>query len=354
MASFSAVAYYIPYSSSFFPNKPPKFNNRRRNPVVKFTCKAKNGETSPGKLDRRDVLLGLGGLYSTTSLSANPMALADPALPDFKDCIDATQPNKTLINCCPPAPSRIKDYVPSATTVNTRISAQSVEVGSDYYNKYTEAIQKMKNLSPSDPRNFRQQANVHCAYCDGGYTLKGSPKLLYEVHNSWLFFPWHRWYVYFFEKICQKLIHDDTFTLPFWNWDAPQGMQIPSIYNSNVISPLYDCFRNPDHLPPTVINLEWSYGDVQVDPKIQIEYNLAIMYTQMITQSKTPNDFFGKAYRAGDDITTLDGAGTIEQTPHNHVHSWTGTAVDQSNPIDMGALYSAARDPIFFAHCCAI
>ncbi|KAL2549029.1 Polyphenol oxidase A1 [Forsythia ovata] len=193
MASFSAVAYYIPYSSSFFPNKPPKFNNRRRNPVVKFTCKAKNGETSPGKLDRRDVLLGLGGLYSTTSLSANPMALADPALPDFKDCIDATQPNKTLINCCPPAVSGINDYVPSATTVNTRISAQSVEVGSDYYNKYTEAIQKMKNLSPSDPRNFRQQANVHCAYCDGGYTLQGSPKLLYEIHNSWLFFPWHRW-----------------------------------------------------------------------------------------------------------------------------------------------------------------
>ncbi|KAL2479204.1 Polyphenol oxidase [Forsythia ovata] len=350
MASSSAVAYYIPYSSTFFPNKPPKFNNRRRNPVVKFTCKAKNGETSPGKFDRRDVLLGLGGLYSTTSLSANPFALADPALPDFKDCIDATQPDQTLINCCPPSASGIKNFVPSATTVNTRMPAQSVEVGSDYYNKYTAAIQKMKNLSPSDPRNFRQQANVHCAYCDGGYTLQGSPKLLYEIHNSWLFFPWHRWYVYFFEKICQNLIDDDTFTLPFWNWDAPQGMQIPSIYNSSVISPLYDCFRNPDHLPPTVIDLEWSYGDVPVDPETQIKYNLAIMHTQMITQSKTPNDFFGNAYRAGDDITTLDGAGQIEQTPHNHVHTWTGTAVDQSNPIDMGTFYSAARDPIFFAH----
>ncbi|KAL2486463.1 polyphenol oxidase I [Abeliophyllum distichum] len=129
MASLSAVGYatnYIPCSTSFFPKKPPQFNNRRRNPVVKFTCKAKNGETSPGKFDRRDVFLGLGGLYGT-SLNANPMALANPVLPDYKNCIDATQPNETSINCCPPPvdPSRVKDFVPSATTVNTRKPAHS-------------------------------------------------------------------------------------------------------------------------------------------------------------------------------------------------------------------------------------
>uniref|UniRef100_A0ABD1WHF9 Polyphenol oxidase A1 n=1 Tax=Forsythia ovata TaxID=205694 RepID=A0ABD1WHF9_9LAMI len=355
MASLSAMGYatnYIPCSTSFFPKKPPQFNNRRRNPVVKFTCKAKNGETSPGKFDRRDVLLGLGGLYST-SLAANPMALANPVFPDYKNCIDATQPNKTPINCCPPPvdPSRVKDFFPSATTVNIRKPAHSFEVGSDYYKKYTSAIIKMKNLSPSDPRNFRQQANVHCANCDEGYTQSGSPKLFYSVHNSWLFFPWHRWYVYFFEKICQNLIDDDTFTLPFWNWDAPEGMQIPSIYNSGLTSPLYDCFRNPEHLPPTVIDLEWSYGEKPVDPKIQIENNLSTMYKQMITQSKTPSDFFGKAYRAGDDTPDVKTtAGQIEKTPHNIMHSWTGTSDDRSNPVDLGALYSSARDPIFYAH----
>ncbi|CAI9759833.1 unnamed protein product [Fraxinus pennsylvanica] len=362
MASLGAMASAtncVPHSSSFCSKISP-FSNNRRNPGVKVTCKAKNGdrrpettskngENSPGILDRRDVLLGLGGLYST-SLAANPMALAKPALPDFKDCVDATQPNDTPINCCPPAAARIEDYVPSATTVRTRMAAQSATVDSDYYKKYSAAIQKMRNLSPADPRNFRQQANVHCAYCDGGYTLQGNPKLLYEIHGSWLFFPWHRWYVYFFEKICQNLIDDDTFTLPFWNWDAPGGMQIPPMYNSIVTSPLYNCLRNPDHLPPSVINLEWSDGDVTVDPEVQIKYNLAIMYTQMITQSKTQADFFGSPYRAGDDISTLNGAGQIEQTPHNHVHSWTGTVVDLSNPVDMGALYSAARDPIFFAH----
>ncbi|KAL2549017.1 Polyphenol oxidase A1 [Forsythia ovata] len=345
---------YIPCSTSFFPKKPPQFNNRRRNPVVKFTCKAKNGETSPGKFDRRDVLLGLGGLYST-SLAANPMALAYPALPDFKHCVDATQPDnidKTGIgiNCCPPPVdrSRIKDFVPCVTTVNTRKPAYLFDVSSDYYKKYTSAIQKMKNLSPSDPRNFRQQANIHCANCDGGYYLVGSPEL-YDVHYSWLFFPWHRWYLYFFEKICQNLIDDDTFTLPFWNWDAPEGMQIPSIYNSGLTSPLYDCFRNSEHLPPTVIDLEWFYGKKPEDPKIQIENNLSTMYRQMITQSKTPTDFFGKAYRAGDDPPTIGDAGQIELTPHNDVHVWTGIS-EPPNAIDLGALYSSARDPMFYAH----
>ncbi|KAL2549018.1 polyphenol oxidase I [Forsythia ovata] len=152
MASLSAMGYatnYIPCSTSFFPKKPPQFNNRRRNPVVKFTCKAKNGETSPGKFDRRDVLLGLGGLYST-SLAANPMALANPVFPDYKNCIDAKQPNKTPINCCPPPvdPSRVENFFPSATTVNIRKPAHSFVVDSDYYKKYTSAIIKMKNLLP--------------------------------------------------------------------------------------------------------------------------------------------------------------------------------------------------------------
>ncbi|CAA3006931.1 polyphenol oxidase I, chloroplastic-like [Olea europaea var. sylvestris] len=364
MTSFCAIASVancIPYSSSFSSNKPSFFKHQRKDPVVKFTCRAKNddqrpetttknGENSPEKLDRRDVLLGLGGLY-TTSLAVNPMAISKPALPDFKDCIEATQPNGTPINCCPPPlVDEVTDYCPCATTVNIRKAAQSFTVDSDYYKKYSKAIQKMKNLALSDPRNFLQQANVHCAYCDGGYTQQGHPNLLYEIHNSWLFFPWHRWFVYFFEKICQNLIDDDTFALPFWNWDAPAGMQIPPIYNSGVTSPLYDTLRNPKHLPPSVVNLEWFNDDATVEPEVQIKYNLAIMYRQMITQSKTQIDFFGNPIRDGDDVPKISASGTIEITPHNHMHSWTGTSVDPNNPINMGVFYSAARDPIFSAH----
>jgi polyphenol oxidase len=39
-----------------------------------------------------------------------------------------------------------------------------------------------------------------------------------EIHFGWLFFAWHRFF-YFHEHILAKLLDDDTFALPFWNWD---------------------------------------------------------------------------------------------------------------------------------------
>ncbi|TVU16157.1 hypothetical protein EJB05_39708, partial [Eragrostis curvula] len=35
--------------------------------------------------------------------------------------------------------------------------------------------------------------------------------------------------LYFHERILDKLTDDDTFALPFWNWDSPGGMTLPPI-----------------------------------------------------------------------------------------------------------------------------
>ncbi|MFS7947023.1 putative catechol oxidase [Helianthus anomalus] len=43
----------------------------------------------------------------------------------------------------------------------------------------------------------------------------GFPDIEIQIHNSWLFFPFHRWYLYFYERILGKLINDPTFALPF-------------------------------------------------------------------------------------------------------------------------------------------
>lgn len=67
----------------------------------------------------------------------------------------------------------------------------------------------------------------------------------------------------------------------------------------------------------------------------------------MRTNSSTPELFFGKAYKAGD--PPLPGQGSIEGTPHNTVHDWVGDPL-QPNHEDMGNLYSAGRDPLFYAH----
>lgn len=55
----------------------------------------------------------------------------------------------------------------------------------------------------------------------------------------------------------------------------------------------------------------------------------------------------GQPYRAGD--AADPGAGTVENVPHGPLHVWVGDPT-QPNGEDMGNFYSAARDPVFFAH----
>jgi polyphenol oxidase len=204
----------------------------------------------------------------------------------------------------------------------------------------------MKALPSNDPRSFTQQANIHCAYCDGAYSQVGFPNLDLQVHNSWLFFPFHRWYLYFYERILGSLINDPTFALPFWNYDAPDGMQFPSIYTDST-SPLYDKLRNANHQPPTLIDLNYDGDDDNDDGNDKISTNLTTMYRQVVSSGKTSRLFLGNSYRAGDEPDP--GPGSLENVPHNSVHIWSGDAT-QPNLENMGIFYSAARDPIFYSH----
>jgi polyphenol oxidase len=90
-----------------------------------------------------------------------------------------------------------------------------------------------------------------------------------------------RLYVYFHERILGKLIGDDSFALPFWNWDAPGGMTLPAIYSS-ASSPLYDERRNPAHQPPSFLGLDFSDTDPDDMPRdLQVDQNLKVMYRQV-------------------------------------------------------------------------
>lgn len=319
----------------------------------KVTCKATNEQNpsskdSLNKLDRRDVLLvGLGGLYGVSNLSSSdPFAFAAPvSTPDISKCGKA---DTTTDNCCPPKSTNIINFKlpPSNSSLRVRPAAHLADDA--YIAKYSKAIELMKALPADDPRSFMNQANVHCAYCDGAYDQVGFPNLDLQIHNSWLFFPFHRYYLYFYEKILGKLIDDPTFALPFWNWDSPPGMQMPPMF-AKPNSPLYDKLRNANHQPPTLLDLDYNEtdDDQTTTKKDQISSNLTIMYRQMVSNGKTSKLFLGSPYRAGDEPEP--GSGSIENAPHNPVHLWCGDNT-QPNLENMGNFYSAGRDPIFFAH----
>ncbi|PKU73766.1 Polyphenol oxidase A1, chloroplastic [Dendrobium catenatum] len=259
--------------------------------------------------------------------------------PDLSHCllISINTPSSPPLNCCAlslvSSDLQILNFTFPLPSSPLRIRPAAHLVDSRYISQYSKAVQLMKDLPKSDPRNFFQQANIHCAYCNGAYDQLGFSNLQLLIHNSWLFFPWHRIYLYFHERILAKLIGDDSFALPFWNWDSPDGMRIPSMYLNT--SSLYHPNRDPSHQPPVMVDLNFlQVGSDQAVVYPSVDDNLRIMYRQMMENGATTELFLGSAFRAGEQPEP--GPGSVEVIPHNTLHDWTGDPRKQ-NREDMGA-----------------
>ncbi|KAL6614345.1 hypothetical protein ACP70R_036615 [Stipagrostis hirtigluma subsp. patula] len=272
-----------------------------------------------------------------------------PIVTDVKLCRKPDLPPHALppLDCCPPtSPSEPVNFTFPGRGQPLRTRRPVHEVGAEYMARYTRAVSMMKALPHGDPRSFYQQAKIHCAYSTGAHRQVGRPELPVQVHSSWLFLPFHRAYLYFYERILGSLINDPAFALPFWSWDVPEGMRIPAEF-ADVASPLYDPRRDARHAAPTVVDLDFSDVEKNLTDEQQIQRNVWVMYKQMVSNSPLPSLFYGQPYRAGD--AEMPGAGTVEVYPHNTMHWWTGDN-SQPNHEDMGAYYSAGRDPIFYSH----
>ncbi|EFJ32200.1 hypothetical protein SELMODRAFT_230787 [Selaginella moellendorffii] len=188
-------------------------------------------------------------------------------------------------------------------------------VDEDYIHKYNTAYAKMRALPSDDPRSFRQQANVHCVYCNYGYHQEGDPKSTLQIHFNWLFLPWHRWYLYYHEKILGSLINDPTFALPFWNWDNQDGgSYIPEMFRREG-TPIFDANRNEANYAPARVDLGYAS---EVDPK---------------SRPNKPDDQIRQ-----DNISIMYNNGSVLRRSR------------KPNGEDLGNFYSAGKDPLFYSH----
>jgi tyrosinase len=73
---------------------------------------------------------------------------------------------------------------------------------------FRQAIAAAQKLADSDDRSYQRWAGIH-----------GLPLPISCKHQSDLFLPWHRAYLYFFEKDLQDRVRG--VTLPWWNWIRP-------------------------------------------------------------------------------------------------------------------------------------
>ena len=179
---------------------------------------------------------------------------------------------------------------------------------------------------PATARNaWLQQAEIHNCYCGGP---------IEEIHGSWFFYPWHRAYLYFHERILGKLLNDNTFRLPYWSWDGsallPGGAKpnrLPVAYHNPTgsLNPLFDPLR--------------SVNETMTMPSQVFDQG---MITRSVDQTTISTAFLGSA----------SSGASIEDAPHGRIHTWIGgrDPSTQKAKADMGLTSTAGRDPIFFAH----
>jgi tyrosinase len=175
---------------------------------------------------------------------------------------------------------------------------------------FREAIAEAQKIS--DDRGYQYWAGIH-----------GLPLPISCVHHRELFLPWHRAYLYFFEKALQDRVAG--VTLPWWDW-ANHAEGIPGPYAK----------RNAD-----------GRKNPLFDSPIQPSGRAAPSQTRTSRAPGSPDQLPSaarvEAVLANRDFFTFQ---TQLEDLHDGIHGWTGGT--------MNSIASSAYDPIFWAHHCMI
>jgi tyrosinase len=163
-----------------------------------------------------------------------------------------------------------------------------------------------------DDRGYQSWAGIH-----------GLPLPKSCVHHSELFLPWHRAYLYMFEKALQERVPG--VTLPWWDW-TNHASGIPDAYARQRVdgrkNPLFDSPIQPSgrtNPAQTRTNREPLSPD-ELPPVEEVRF---------VLENK--------------DFLTFQ---TELESIHDGIHEWTGGT--------MGVIATSAYDPLFWAHHCMI
>jgi tyrosinase len=214
---------------------------------------------------------------------------------------------------------------------------------------YSVAVSGMQARMFDSPISWRFQAAVH------GYDASLYPPLRPGEnlptpaiqgkywdncqHASWWFLPWHRIYVFLFEKMCRDIIRKaggpEDWALPYWNYSLP---------SSAVQRTLPAAFRNANSSPGLNPLFALRASGVNtggiVGSDRQSENTTCMKSPQF--SGNLPNGFGGGPSK----VTQFSHyTGSCENGPHNYMHDAIGGPTGW-----MGNPDAAALDPIFWLH----
>lgn len=164
-----------------------------------------------------------------------------------------------------------------------------------------------------DDRGYQAWAGIH-----------GLPLPISCKHHVELFLPWHRAYLYLFEKSLQDLVPG--VTLPWWDWTVAHAEGIPVAYTRRKV----DGRKNPLFDSPIQKSGRQRPGQARTTrvPGRPGELPTPAMIATLLEER---------------DFATFQ---TELESIHDGVHVWTGGT--------MGQIPVAAYDPVFWAHHCMI
>jgi tyrosinase len=172
---------------------------------------------------------------------------------------------------------------------------------------------------PTDPRRLLALAMWNTCRAHG---LSGLPQ------DERTFLPWHRMYVYFFERIIRKVLADDTFTLPYWDYTTPGQRALPEQFrrpNDPLYKVLFRADRNDGTRPGTAnVNAGAPIDQNRPDNPINLD---------ALAERDYERRGVAQGFNEGLDFFL-----------HGAIHVLVG------NRTNMGSPPWAARDPIFWIH----
>src|SRR6188474_2673667 len=234
-----------------------------------------------------------------------------------------------------------------ASTIKTRYNVNSPE-GQVMLAKYGRAVEIMRTLPAYDQHSWTWWWNTHW--------VKGYPAALWDLsekkkaeviatlpkeyradaeavwngcqahpydpsnpehYQQWYFLPWHRLMLAQFEGVVREVLHDEDFTLPYWNpvTGNPDDLVVPAVFRKPG-SPLYNGTR-----------WFWVNGGERIDTLYRDWINLDALNEKFYIDSPSGNLGFNPR---------------LDQNPHFFTHFALGG--------DMAEFSTVGGDPIFYLH----
>ena len=223
------------------------------------------------------------------------------------------------------APVILRAQAGSGTPVvaGKRIRRRLSSLASDdpFFDAYGRAITEMHRLTEDNPRSWMAQARIHADFCS---------------HGDMEFFPWHRPYLNYFEKICGELIGDPNFAVPYWHW-GDNGGRLPAPFFGG--GPLDVVHWND---VSNYQSRQWGLVDTVSSRYARADFGLR--------DGPFAGQFSDQSLANVENASTFDTLSRLTENPHGTAHFFTGGSPSLGSAFGHFSAGLSPLDPVFWLH----